>query len=619
MRDRSKLAAIGIALAAIFLVATTAWATLTLRGVKLDLTQNRHYTLSQPTLDLLAGMKEPITLRLYVSKGIREANPLLASYADRVRDLLKAYVVASNGKITLEQLDPEPFSSEEDRAVGFGLQAIALDGGTNGYFGLAGTNGTDDVDVIPVLSPERERFLEYDLTRLVYNLAYPDKPVVALIAGLPINGDPLNQFKPWQVFEQLRQFFTIRYMAGDIEKFEDDIQLLMLVHPTRLSDKTLFAIDQFVLRGGKVLAFLDPHSEAAAMRSRVPAPEAQASSLGKLLEAWGVELVAGRFVADRRAARQVQYPQGGRTQIVDYLAWLAYDRSAFNRAEPLVADLNRLTFMTAGAINKREGATIELVPLVSSSPDSQLVDVAKVASFPDPLGLVRGFTPEGERRVLAARLSGTVRSAWPEALPEGVGEPAERLLESKGPVSIVLVADTDLLEDRAWLASQMLLGQQVTIPLADNADFVANALDYLAGSAALAGLRGREVTLRPFTRVEELRRNAEIAYRAKEQELLERLKSLQDKLASLEVKRGEDGGALVTPEQRAEIDGLRAQLLDTRRELRDVQYELRRDIETLRDRLRLAGIVAVPVLVAAVGIVVALVRRARWRRRFAAA
>ncbi|MCS6780636.1 MAG: Gldg family protein [Geminicoccaceae bacterium] len=619
MRDRSKLAAIGIALAAIFLVATTAWATLTLRGVKLDLTQNRQYTLSKPTLDLLAGMKEPITLRLYVSKGVREANPLLASYADRVRDLLKAYVVASNGKITLEQLDPEPFSSEEDRAVGFGLQPIALEGGTNGYLGLAGTNGTDDVDVIPVLSPERERFLEYDLTRLVYNLAYPDKPVVALIAGLPINGDPLNQYKPWQVFEQLRQFFTIRYMAGDIEKFDDDIQLLMLVHPNRLSDKTLFAIDQFVLRGGKVLAFLDPHSEAAAMRSRVPAPEAQVSSLGKLLEAWGVEIVPDRFVADRRAARQVQYPQGGRTQIVDYLAWLAYDKAAFNRAEPLVADLNRLTFMTVGAIRKREGAQIELVPLVSSSPDSQLVDVAKVASFPDPLGLVRGFAPEGERRVLAARLSGTVRSAWPEALPEGVGEPAERLTQSKGPVSIVLVADSDLLEDRAWLASQMLLGQQVTIPLADNADFVANALDYLAGSAALSGLRGREVTLRPFTRVEELRRNAEIAYRAKEQELLERLKSLQDKLASLEVKRGEDGGALVTPEQRAEIDGLRAQLLDTRRELRDVQYELRRDIESLRDRLRLLGIVAVPVLVAAIGIVVALVRRARWRQRFAAA
>lgn len=618
MTDRRKLSILGLGLAAVLLVAATAWATLALRGYKLDLTQNRQYTISEPTRALLAKVQEPVTLRLYVSRGVREANPLLAAYADRVRDLLKAYRTASGDKIQLELIDPEPFSPEEDRAVGFGLQPIALDSGANGYLGLAGTNSTDDVDVIPVLSPERERFLEHDLSRLVYNLANPDKPVVALISGLPINGDPLAQYRPWQVYEQLGQFFSIRYLGGDVTSFDPEVQILLLVHPTRLSDKTLFAIDQFVLRGGRVLAFLDPHSEAAAMRSRAPTPGAQASSLGPLLAAWGVELVPGKFVADRRAARQVQYPSGGRQQIVDYLAWLAFDRSALARDELVTADLDRLTFATAGILRRLEGATTELVPLVTSSADSQAVDVEKVAAFPDPLGLIRAFKPDGERRVLAARVQGPVRSAWPEALPEGVEAPADRRTASDGPVSILLVADTDLLEDRAWLANQQLLGQQVAVPLADNANLVANALDYLAGSSALGGLRGREVTIRPFTRVEEIRRAAEANYRAKEQELLERLKSLQDKLASLEVKRGEDA-ALVTAEQRAEIDGFRAELLDTRRELRDVQYALRRDIETLRDRLRLLNIVAVPVLVAALGIAVAIVRRARTRRRFAAA
>jgi ABC-type uncharacterized transport system involved in gliding motility auxiliary subunit len=618
MADRTKLSILGLVLAAVLLVATSAWATLTLRGLKLDLTERRQYTISAPTRTLLAGMKEPVTLRLYVSRGVREANPLLASYADRVRDLLKAYVAASGDKLVLELIDPEPFSPEEDRAVGFGLQPIALESGGNGYLGLAGTNSTDDVDVIPVLSPERERFLEYDLTRLVYNLANPDKPVVALISGLPINGDPLAQYRPWQVYEQLSQFFSIRYLGGDIASFEPDVQVLLLVHPSRLSDKTLFAIDQFVLRGGRVLAFVDPHSEAAAMRQRTPSPGAQASSLGPLLSAWGVELVPGKIVADRRAARQVQYPSGGRQQIVDYLAWLAFDRSALAGDELVTADLNRLTFASAGILRRVDGATTELVPLVTSSAESQAVEVDKVAAFPDPLGLLRAFKPDGERRVLAARLQGPVKSAWPEALPDGVEAPADRRTASDGPVSIVVVADTDLLEDRAWLASQQLLGQQVTLPLADNANFVANALDYLAGSSALAGLRGREVTLRPFTRVEEIRRAAEASYRAKEQELLERLKSLQDKLASLEVKRGEDA-ALVSADQRAEIDRFKAELLDTRRELRDVQYALRRDIETLRDRLRLLNIVAVPVLVAVAGVVVALVRRARTRRRFAAA
>lgn len=619
MADRSKLSILGLVLAFVFFLATTAWATLTLRPYKLDLTQNRQYTISEPTRKLLAELREPITLRLYVSRGVREANPVLASYADRVRDLLKAYVAASDGKIRLELVDPEPFSPEEDRAVGFGLQPIALEGGANGYLGLAGTNSTDDVDVIPVLSPDRERFLEYDLSRLVYNLAHPEKPVVAVISGLPINGDPLAQYRPWQVWEQISQFFSVRYLGGDISSFDPDVKVLLLVHPTRLSDKTLFAIDQFVLRGGKVLAFLDPHSEAAAMRSRVPAIGAQASSLGPLLAAWGVELEAGKFVADRRAARQVQYPSGGRQQIVDYLAWLAYDRTALSRSEVITAELNRLTFASPGILKKREGASVELVPLVTSSADSQAMEVDKIAAFPDPLGLIRAFKPDGERKVIAARIEGPVKSAWPEALPEGVEAPTERRTASDGPVSIVLVADTDLLEDRAWLAVQSLLGQQVTVPLADNANFVANALDYLAGSSALGALRGREVTLRPFVRVEEIRRSAEAAYRAKEQELLERLKSLQDKLASLEVKRAGEEAALVTAEQRAEIDAARAELLETRRELRDVQYALRRDIETLRDQLRLANIVGVPVLVALAGIVVAVVRRARTRRRFAPA
>ncbi len=619
MADRKKLSIVGLVLAAVLLVATTAWATLTLRPYKLDLTQNRQYTISEPTRALLARIEEPITLRYYVSRGVREANPFLASYADRVRDLLKAYVAASNGRIELEIIDPAPFSPEEDRAVGFGLQPIALDGATNGYFGIAGTNSTDDVDVIPVLSPERERFLEYDLSRLVYNLAHPEKPVVAVITGLPINGDPLAQYRPWQIYEQLGQFFSLRYMGGDIGSFDPEVKILLVVHPTRLSDKTLFAIDQFVLRGGKVLAFVDPHSEAAAMRSRVPPTGAQASSLGPLLAAWGVELEEGKFVADRRAARQVQYPSGGRQQIVDYLAWLAYDRTALAPGEVITAELNRLTFASPGIIRRREGATTELVPLVVSTPDSQAMPVDKIATFPDPLGLIRAFQSDGERKVIAARIEGPVKSAWPETLPEGVEAPSDRRTESEGPVSIVLVADTDLLEDRAWLATQNLFGQQVTVPLADNAHFVANALDYLAGASVLGGLRGREVTLRPFVRVEEIRRQAEANFRAKEQELLERLKSLQDKLASLEVKRGGEEGVLLTAEQRAEIDAARAELLETRRELRDVQYALRRDIESLRDRLRLANIVAVPVLVAGIGIVVALVRHARTRRRFAVA
>src|SRR5688500_9806163 len=234
--DRRRLPVVGVALAVVCFLALNTFGGLSLRNLRLDLTENRQFTLSEGTERLLAGIEEPITLRLYASKALREANPFLGSYADRVHDLLRTYADAAGGKIAVEYIDPEPFSPEEDRAVGFGLQPVALDaGGTSGYLGVAGTNSTDDVDVLPVLSPEREAFLEYDLTRMVNNLAHPDKPVVALVSSLPVNGDPAMQYRPWQVMQELGQFFDVRFMGGDIQRFEDDVDALMLVHPQALS------------------------------------------------------------------------------------------------------------------------------------------------------------------------------------------------------------------------------------------------------------------------------------------------------------------------------------------------------------------------------------------------
>ncbi len=611
--DRHKLTVAGIALVIVAFVAINVWGSLSLRGERLDLTQTRQFTLSGGTEQLLAKVQEPITLRLYVSRALRDANPFLGSYADRVHDMLRTYVEASHGKIVVEYIDPEPFSPEEDRAVGFGLDPVTLDGNSSAYFGIAGTNSTDDIDVIPTLSPEREAFLEYDLTRMVNNLANPDKPVVALVTELPLNSDPAMQYRPWQVMQELEQFFDVRVEAGDIDRFADDVDVVMLVHPQAPSEKTLYAIDQFVMRGGKVLAFVDPHSEAQAMRQQQPGMPADTfSNLEKLFPAWGIDYDPNAVVGDPQTARQVQFPSGGRQQVVDYLPWLALDRPHLAADDVVTAQLDRVNLATAGALAPHEGATTSFTPLVRTSSEAATVAADKVRLYPDPLALLRDFKPGDKELVLAARISGPVRSAFGDTAPQDVVKEPAHLSESKEPTQIIVVADTDLLDDRNWLS---MVGQGVALPVADNAALVANALDYLVGSDALMGLRGREVTVRPFTRVADIRRASEAQYRAKEQELLQRLDDLQGKLSQLRVADGEDPG-LLSDAQRKEIDGFRSQLLDTRRELRDVQLALRQDIESLRDRTRFLNIAAVPLLIAALAVVVALIRRARYRRRF---
>jgi ABC-type uncharacterized transport system involved in gliding motility auxiliary subunit len=613
--DRRALTVAGIALAVLLFVALNVYGSLNLRSIRLDLTDNRQFTLSEGTERLLAAVEEPITLRLYASRALRNANPFLGSYADRAHDLLRAYAEASGGKIVVEHIDPQPFSPEEDRAVGFGLDPVPLEGDASvGYLGIAGTNSTDDADVLPVLSPEREPFLEYDLTRMVNNLANPDKPVVALVSGLPVDGDPAMQYRPWQVVAELRQFFDVRTEGGDIDRFADDVDAVVLVHPQALGEKTVYAVDQFVMRGGKVLALVDPHAEAQAMRQQPGMPSDTFSDLEKLLPAWGVDYDPNVVVGDPQAARQVAFPSNGREQVVDYLPWLSLDRNHLAGGEVVTAELNRVNLGTAGALAAREGASTTFTPLLRSSGEAMAIPADKVRLYPDPFALIRDFEPGGKELVLAARVSGPLKSAFGDQPPQDVApaEAAAHLAEAKAPAQIVVVADTDLLDDRNWLS---MVGQGVAIPLADNANLVANALDYLVGSEALTSLRGREVTLRPFTKVAEIRRASEAQYRAKEQELLQRLGDLQGKLSSLRVADGEDP-SLLSEAQRREIDGFRSQLLETRRELRDVQLALRQDIEGLRDRTRFLNIAAVPLLVAAAAILIALFRRARYRRRF---
>ena len=640
-RKRLGASALGVAAAAGLAVGVNMLVDRAAPRARVDLTEQNLYTLAGGTEQVLAGLKDPVTLRLFYSRKLGAAVPSYGAYADRVREMLAEYVALSNGKLRLEVLDPEPFSETEDRALAYGLQGVPVDqSGEQVYFGLAAVNMVDDERTIPFFQPERERFLEYDLTRLIHELSNPRRPVVGVMSSLPLNGDPRammmrqsSQFgQPAVVMTQIRQFFTVKDVALDAQAIDPDVQVLMVAHPQGLSESAQYAIDQFVMRGGKLLLLLDPHSEAQAIR---PGASGQpgagtASSLDRLLNAWGVEAPSDKVVLDHRGAWRVRTNPSDRVQAVDYLAWFNLQGESLNRSEVALAQLDQVTLASAGEVRKKDGAPVEFVPLLSSSPQSTTVDAERVRQNPNPTRLLSEFAPDGQRRTLAARVRGQVNSAFPNgppALPEGQTRPEgfpEHRARSEGPANVVVANDSDLLEDRFWVRVQDFFGQQVTTPFSGNGSLVVNLLETLSGSDALISLRSRGESARPFELVEEIRREADAKYRQTERALQERLERTEARLRELRggatpasAAAGERVQAVVTPEQRAEIDATREEIQRTRRELRSVQLELRRDIEGLEGVLRFANIALVPVLLVLFAVGLAVLR-ARRRARAAA-
>ena len=438
--------------------------------VRLDLTEERLYTLSRGTLRTLGGIDEPITLRFYYSARRGEAMPAYRAYAQRVRELLDRYVAAANGKLRLEIYRPRPFSEAADSAASFGLRGVPL--GTRGepvYFGLAGANSTDDQQVIPFFAPQRERLLEYDVTRLVHTLAYPKRVALGLISGPPAGGDPIGPSgRPDALLRELRQVFDVETLPSALDTVPAATDVLMLVQPRGLPERTLFAIDQFVLRGGGAVVFADPHSELEARGGRPGAtPD---SGVARLFEAWGIRLLPETAAAGFDLRRD------------------ALNRDALNRDDPITANLRRITMASAGIIEPREGAATIVKPLITTPPAKS----------------------DGRRYVLAARITGPVETAFPDFPAKE--EPARSqssspagLRRSVEPANLVVVADTDLLDPGVWARSEDLFGLEVLVPIANNADFVANAIEALAGQDVI-DLRGRGISARPFTLLAEMPR-----------------------------------------------------------------------------------------------------------------
>src|SRR5215471_6937174 len=590
-----------------------------LRGVKIDLTKNQLYTLSAGTRKVLQKIDEPINLYLFFSNQETQSLPALRAYANRVTETLEEFAAnAPKGKLVLHVVDPLPFSEDEDRAEQFGLQAANI-GDKNVYFGLAGSNSVGTNDTIPFFDPEpsKEAFLEYDLARLVYNLANPKKTVVGLLSGAPIGGsfDPQTQqpTQPWVIVEQARQVFELRMLPESTLKIDDDINVLWVVHPAMIDDATQYAIDQFVMRGGRALIFVDPMAEILATQQEPGLAPPPSSNLDKLFKAWGVEFSAGEVVADNRYGLGIRQGQ----KSVRHIGLLGLDMDAMSKDDVVTSGLGSVNVGLAGYFKAAEGATSKLTPLLQSSTEAETVPVTRFQFLPDPGERLNGFKATGTQYSIAARREGPLKSAFPDGPPkppEGRDAPVDDKLKTEHKTStdganLVLVGDVDMLSDRLWAQVQNFLGQRIVNAFANNGDFVINALDNLSGSADLIGLRSRATYTRPFTTVDKLRRDADAKFRETEQQLQAQLSETERKLGELQAGRNDKSSMLMNSAQQDEIQRFLGEQVKIRQQLRSVRHELDQDINNLGTTLKVINIIVMPIVLICVLLLIAAARR----------
>jgi ABC-type uncharacterized transport system involved in gliding motility auxiliary subunit len=615
MNNRRLLTGSALAILAVLFVAVVLLSNALFRGARLDLTTNHLYTLSEGTKKILGEIDEPVHLYYFFSDKGTQNNQGLRTYATRVREMLDEMAARAGGKLKLDVIDPLPYSEDEDRATTLGLKAIPVgQGGENLFFGLAGTNSTNGKAAIPILDPAKEEFLEYDVAKLIHGLAISKKPVVGIVSSLPISAgfDPsTRQMRdPWAVQQQLDQLFDVRQLsAPSLKTIDPDISVLVLIHPKDLTDDALYAIDQFVLRGGHLAVFVDPIAESEQAPSDPSNPAAMAnksSDLPKLFKAWGVLYDPNKVVLDRTYALQISTAQGAPP--IRHVGILGFTGAALNPDDVTTAKLQSINASSVGFFQLDKDSPLKLVPLIQTSKDATTIATERFKMLSDPKQLLNGYEPTGQLYIIAGRLQGKFKSAFPEKTGK------DHLTESKQDGQIVLVADTDLLTDRLWVQIQDFFGQKLTNAFANNGDFFINTVDNLTGSSELISIRGRATSQRSFTTVERIKRTADERFRNKETQLQQELNETERKLTELQSGKSKDQAMILSPEQQAELLKFQDRKLEIRKELRGVRRQMDADIESLGTRLKMINIFLMPLLV----ILLAL-GFAWWKRQHRAA
>lgn len=613
---KQLLSTTGLLLAIILFIAFNIVVNGNLKSARVDLTEDNLYTLSEGSLNVLDSMSEPVTLRFYYSDRVAQALPSLKAYAQQVQELLQEYQRASNGMIRLYVMEPQPFSDDEQRAKQYGLQAVPIEGEPDPmYFGLAGTNMLDGVETIPFFQPEKEDTLEYDLTKLIYKLSNQDRKTVGIVSALEVDGeqyDPLKGevdspegAKPWTMMAELREMFYVTVLPKDIRRIPSSIDVLVVVHPKDFEENTLYAIDQYVLAGGKLVTFVDPYAELDEPEKDPDNPMAamlasRSSNMDELFKAWGIERAAADVVADRKTATKVDFGARTNHQPIDYVLWQSLNEQNFNRDERITAALRKINIATPGYFNILEDKTTEVTPLLSSSSEAMLVDKRVVQFRNDPVALLTKYAAGTLSYPFAVRVEGEATTAFPEGAKNKAGEIKKmpgHIDTAKQGIDVVAIADVDMLDDRFWVQTQDFYGQQLAFNTSNNIDFLINTVEDMTGSKGLISVRSRAGFSRPFHKVIALQRDAEKRFRTKERELQQKLKETQQRIARMQVQRSGSGEQILTPEQQKEIAEFRLTANKTEQQLREVQANLRKDIDKLDTQLKFFNIGLVPILV----------------------
>ncbi|MBU4201333.1 MAG: Gldg family protein [Verrucomicrobia bacterium] len=607
-----------------------------------DLTEDKIFTLSEGTRNVMKKLDGPVTIKLFFSQRSPDVPIPFKNFARQVADLVKEYQLASGGKIIVETYDPQPDSDAEEWAERYGLAGQNMGligaGGETLYLGLVAVKGDANAS-IPFIDPRTEELLEYNITRLISRVANPRKPVVGVMSSLPVMGvqsfpyampgqpPPINR-PPWVVFQNLAEDYDIRQIPMDTDKIDADIDALIVVHPKNMTDPTQFAIDQFILRGGRLLAFVDPlcitdaatQTQANMMDSRAPKPS---SDLGQLPAAWGIIYEPDKILVDLEASTRVRQ---GENAVDDSPVFLSLRTKNIDGKDVITANLESLILPCAGVFTGAGANGLSVGSLLVSSAQSELINPMMAQMSAEALR--RNFKPGLKRLNLAIRLQGKFKTAFPAGKPKAEPKPADKdaekepektdaageiLKESAKPTSVILVGDVDLLYDQFAVQELNLFGSRVFQPMNDNLNFFLNALEQLAGSADLAGIRSRGRFERPFDRVQALQREAQQRWLLEERALQEKLDSTRQRLEALQSKKDNSQRYILSPEQEQEINSFKQEQIKTQRDLKQVRKNLREGIERLGVIVKTINVLLIPALVIIAGVAFGLYRRRRTR------
>lgn len=592
--------------------------------MRLDITDEGLFTLSDGSRNIVANLEEATTIKLYYSADLAEIPVSFKTYSTKVIELVRRYAALSKGKLSLEIFDPKPDTDEEDWASRYGLEGARLPTGNTFFFGMVVLSAERE-EVVKFFDPRREKFLEYDISRAISRVGQADKVKLGLLTSLPMAGysGPMGRGRgqEWTFITELRKEYAIEMISpGDLVEVPKDIKMMLVIHPKNVTDSVSYALDQFLLRGGKLLVMVDPNSRldpAAQQRFGMPTN----SDLKKLFSAWGIQFDATKILGDLELPTRVNSPQDG---VVDYPIWVSFNSKFMNREQVITADLEEIALIDTGVFSTKDGFSLKFTPLINSSKKSAMVDFASVRML-SPSALARSIVPDGKERVAAALLTGSFKSAYPGGPPPppkprpaagGKTEPPKKpalphLTESKQESSVVLIGDVDFISDQFSIEKFNFFGNVVAKRRNDNFNLVFNAVDFLAGSQDLIYIRSRGRSSRPFTKVSAMLSEAADKFAEEETRLSTKLETVKAKLEAIEKNTPKGQKIILTRDQLEEIKAFQLEEERTKKELRKVRKNLRQKIKALGSNLLFGNLLAMPLLVALVGFVVLFMRSRR--------